>query len=69
MRIAPLVPIVGFALAMSASPDAQNGASAEVTFAKDIAPILQRSCQHCHNASGVSNGLTPMMVAAAGPPT
>ena len=54
MRIAPLVPIVGFALAMSTSPDAQSGASAEVTFAKDIAPILQRSCQHCHNASGVA---------------
>ena len=54
MRIAPLVPIVGFALAMSASPDAQSGASAEVTFAKDVAPILQRSCQHCHNASGVA---------------
>src|SRR5688572_33507449 len=54
MRIAPLVPIVSFALAMSASPDAQSGASAEVTFAKDIAPILQRSCQQCHNASGVA---------------
>ena len=26
----------------------------QVTFAKDIAPILQRSCQHCHNAEGVA---------------
>ena len=24
------------------------------TFAKDIAPILQRSCQNCHNAEGVA---------------
>src|SRR4030095_10569508 len=26
--------------------------SGEVTFAKDIAPILQRSCQNCHRADG-----------------
>ena len=26
----------------------------EVTFTKDIAPILQRSCQHCHNGEGVA---------------
>ena len=25
----------------------------EVTFTKDIAPILQRSCQQCHRANGV----------------
>ena len=24
----------------------------EVTFTKDIAPILQRSCQNCHRAAG-----------------
>ena len=24
----------------------------EVTFTKDVAPILQRSCQHCHRAGG-----------------
>ena len=29
---------------------AQTVASGEVTFAKDIAPILQRSCQNCHRA-------------------
>jgi hypothetical protein len=27
-------------------------ASAQVTFAKDIAPILQRSCQNCHRPDG-----------------
>ena len=26
----------------------------EVTFTKDIAPILQRSCQECHHADGVA---------------
>ena len=28
--------------------------SAQVTFTKDIAPILQRSCQNCHRAEGVA---------------
>src|SRR5437660_7035834 len=27
---------------------------AQVTFAKDIAPILQRSCQNCHRPDGVA---------------
>ena len=26
----------------------------EVTFTKDIAPILQRSCENCHRAEGVA---------------
>src|SRR5216684_1197140 len=30
------------------------GVSAEVTFTKDIAPILQRSCQNCHRPDGVA---------------
>jgi|SwirhisoilCB3_FD_contig_61_53658_length_1536_multi_5_in_0_out_0_1 mono/diheme cytochrome c family protein len=34
--------------AQSASP------SGEVTFTKDIAPILQRSCQNCHRSDGVA---------------
>jgi mono/diheme cytochrome c family protein len=29
-------------------------ASGEVTFTKDIAPILQRSCQNCHRPNGVA---------------
>src|SRR5262245_42691245 len=29
-------------------------AAAEVTFTKDIAPILQRSCQNCHRPDGVA---------------
>src|SRR5215510_16320014 len=33
------------------SPPAPTG---DATFTKDIAPILQRSCQHCHHADGVA---------------
>ena len=33
---------------------AQATATGEVTFAKDIAPILQRSCQNCHRPDGVA---------------
>ena len=29
-------------------------AAGEVTFTKDIAPILQRSCQNCHRPDGVA---------------
>jgi hypothetical protein len=36
-------------------PSAQSGGSpGDVTFAKDIAPILQRSCQQCHRPDGVA---------------
>jgi hypothetical protein len=43
-------------LALSASAAlAQTGpAATEVTFSKDIAPILQRSCQNCHRPDGVA---------------
>src|ERR1700724_348508 len=30
------------------------GAPSEVTFTKDIAPILQRSCQNCHRPDGMA---------------
>jgi mono/diheme cytochrome c family protein len=53
-RIAALVPFV-VALVASSGPTAQSGAaSGAVTFAKDIAPILQRSCQQCHRPEGVA---------------
>jgi hypothetical protein len=35
----------------SAAPAVVSG---EVTFSKDIAPILQRSCQNCHHVDGVA---------------
>src|ERR1700758_5445858 len=32
----------------------QAGTTREVTFTKDIAPILQRSCENCHRPDGVA---------------
>jgi hypothetical protein len=57
-----LRPVVGMfsllsaaSLAASAAITAQAPpASADVTFSKDIAPILQRSCQTCHRPDGVA---------------
>jgi hypothetical protein len=44
---------IGVAVPLTVS--AQQGAvTREVTFAKDIAPILQRSCQNCHRPDGVA---------------
>src|SRR5471032_1373401 len=36
---------------LTAAPGAAPG---EVTFTKDVAPILQRSCENCHRADGVA---------------
>ena len=38
-------------LSLPAPAAAQEGVR-EVTFSRDIAPILQRSCQQCHNPTG-----------------
>ena len=44
-----LIAFVCGGLVAAGSVHAQTGASADsVTFTKDIAPILQRSCQNCH---------------------
>ena len=56
-RLAVAAGFVGFL--MPAAADAQSSAAAgaadaEVTFAKDIAPILQRSCQNCHRPASVA---------------
>ena len=39
----------GFA---SSSLQAQGAAGGDVTYTRDIAPILQRSCENCHRANG-----------------
>ena len=49
---AAVVAVVGLPSAVSA----QEAATDEVTFTRDIAPILQRSCQKCHRP----NSLAPM---------
>ena len=49
--------VVGFMVpvTMSAQPaEAAGRAPATVTFAKEIAPILQRSCQQCHRPGSVA---------------
>ena len=50
------VVLVGFIAAALAPSPASGGQtpSRGVTFTKDIAPILQRSCENCHRTSGVA---------------
>ncbi len=56
----PRSPLVGLTLAIFAvSPPPpvsaqQGGEGDEVTFSRDIAPIFQRSCVHCHRPNGVA---------------
>src|SRR5437773_6747278 len=54
IRLVWLVPVLaGFFT--PAAIRGQSGASpGEITFTKDIAPILQRSCQPCHRPDGVA---------------
>jgi hypothetical protein len=47
-----LVAALVVVLAPIAASAQQTGGAAQVTFAKDIAPILQRSCQNCHRPNG-----------------
>ena len=44
------------AVAMTAVPALAGGAErdADVTFSKDVAPILQRSCENCHRPGGAA---------------
>lgn len=41
-------------LALPMVASAGQGQTAEVTFTRDIAPILQRSCQNCHRSEGMA---------------
>ena len=53
----PLVALVAATAGITAqAPATPPGAAGtgDVTFTKDIAPILQRSCLHCHHADGVA---------------
>src|SRR5216117_693403 len=54
LRLVWLVPVfAGFFI--PAAIRGQSGASpGDITFTKDIAPILQRSCQPCHRPDGVA---------------
>src|SRR5882672_5930767 len=54
-RTLGLVPaVLAFVGATASMAAAQSAPAGEVTFTKDIAPILQRSCQKCHRQDGVA---------------
>ncbi|PYR35217.1 MAG: hypothetical protein DMF90_14405 [Acidobacteria bacterium] len=46
-----MVGLVTLGLGVS-TPAAEQAAPIQVTFTKDIAPLLQRSCQNCHRPEG-----------------
>ena len=59
------VPCAGLAMALTLilggeaiAQTAAAGGGGEVdiipTFSRDVAPILQRSCQHCHQPTGIA---------------
>ena len=50
--VGPLSAAVAVAGLLTGSPAAAQ--TDEVTFTRDIAPILQRSCQHCHRPNSVA---------------
>ena len=54
--LASAVVVGGAMLSASSSAvvTAQSAPAGDVTFTKDIAPILQRSCQNCHRSDGVA---------------
>ena len=43
-----------FVLALAGAAAAQDAAGGQVTFARDVAPILQRSCQNCHRDGSIA---------------
>lgn len=46
--VAAIVVIASMAVSVFVSVAAQSNAAAEVTFHRDVAPILQKNCQSCH---------------------
>src|SRR5262245_42639003 len=46
--------LLWLAVARATAIDAQTPAPAQVTFSKDVAPILQRSCQQCHRPGAIA---------------
>lgn len=52
--LAFVVSLAGAAWSTAAVASAQQPAAGQVTFAKDVAPILQRSCQNCHRPGSVA---------------
>ena len=53
LAVALLLASAGGALAQSAVSEAPVAEDTAPTFSRDVAPILQRSCQHCHQPTGI----------------
>ena len=53
LAAALLLASAGEALAQSGVAGAPGVADTAPTFSRDVAPILQRSCQHCHQPTGI----------------
>src|SRR5215208_5689598 len=52
--VAGFVTFTSVGILLTAAPArAQQPAAGQVTFARDVAPILQRSCQNCHRPGSV----------------
>ena len=49
-----LVAAAGGVLAQGGTTAVFGAADAAPTFSRDVAPILQRSCQHCHQPAGIA---------------
>src|SRR5438067_4889529 len=49
-----IVMSVGIASLFTSPPRAQTSSQGPVTFTKDVAPILQRSCQNCHRPGSIA---------------
>jgi len=49
-----LVPYLALAAAAHAGQAGQSASASAPTYAKDIAPLLQRSCENCHRVDGVA---------------
>src|SRR5262245_3680535 len=49
-------PLAAFVFTVAAPAYAQNSVArqSQVTFSKDVAPILQRSCQQCHRPGSIA---------------
>ncbi|SVC64937.1 uncharacterized protein METZ01_LOCUS317791, partial [marine metagenome] len=52
LKVALLV--VSLVVAVATDADAQDVAAGQVTFTRDVAPILQRSCQVCHRPQNMA---------------
>src|SRR5688572_5221301 len=49
-----LIALAAFSVIGTAVPAAAQTPANQVTFTKDIAPLLQRSCQRCHRPDSVA---------------